>query len=97
VPDGVRWSNLATLGANVTGYIHSGAKANVNYRYRVAAFNSAGQSAFSATASLNPGTSPGEGVTGLARPATFSTRPIGAALPKGHALDELLGNAARAL
>lgn len=49
--DGTTWSTIATLGANTTSYGDSGLGHNVTYYYHVAAYNSAGTSSYSATAS----------------------------------------------
>lgn len=45
--DGGSWSQVATVGANVTTYVDSGLSAYTNYAYRVRATNSAGNSAYS--------------------------------------------------
>jgi len=51
---GVR--RIATVGANVTTFANTGLRASTRYRYRVRAYNSAGNSADSntATATTNP-------------------------------------------
>jgi M6 family metalloprotease-like protein len=52
---GGTWSTIATLGANSIGYNNTGLAANTIYHYRVAAFNSAGDSGFAtANATTNP-------------------------------------------
>jgi alpha-tubulin suppressor-like RCC1 family protein len=43
------WSQIATVGANVTAFASTGLKASTTYRYRVRAFNTAGTSAYSNT------------------------------------------------
>lgn len=50
-PDGSSWSNLATLGANVTSHTDNGLSPESTHHYRVQASNSAGASAFSNTGS----------------------------------------------
>lgn len=50
-PDGVNWSEIASLGSNVTSFTNTGLKAGTKYSYRVYAYNSVGNSAFSNTAS----------------------------------------------
>ena len=49
--DGSTWSTLATTGPGVTAYVDHSAAPSTTYRYRVVAFNSAGDSASSPTAS----------------------------------------------
>ena len=44
------WAQVATVGANVTTYRDAGLKQNTRYYYRVLAYNSAGNSAYSNTA-----------------------------------------------
>jgi subtilisin family serine protease len=43
------WSEIATVGANVTTFASTGLKASTTYRYRVRAYNAAGASAYSNT------------------------------------------------
>ncbi len=45
------FSQIATVGANVTSYQNTGLSANTNYYYRVRAYNAGGNSAYSNTAS----------------------------------------------
>jgi alpha-tubulin suppressor-like RCC1 family protein len=45
------WSQIATVGANVTSYSNTGLAANTTYTYRVRAYNAAGDSAYSNEAS----------------------------------------------
>jgi hypothetical protein len=45
--DGNNWSEIASLGSNVTGYSNTGLMANTIYYYRVLAYNSVGSSAYS--------------------------------------------------
>ncbi|WP_145986684.1 reprolysin-like metallopeptidase [Methylocaldum marinum] len=49
--DGVNWSEIASLGGNVTHFTNTGLSAGATYSYRVYAYNSIGNSAFSNTAS----------------------------------------------
>jgi predicted phage tail protein len=41
------FSQIATVGANVTSYQNTGLSGNTTYRYRVRAYNAAGNSAYS--------------------------------------------------
>jgi predicted phage tail protein len=47
----VSWTQIATVGANATTYTNSGLSAGTTYFYRVRAYNSAGYSGYSNTAS----------------------------------------------
>jgi subtilisin family serine protease len=49
--NGTKFSLIATVGANVTSYSNTGLKRNTTYWYRVRAYNDAGDSAYSNTAS----------------------------------------------
>jgi fibronectin type 3 domain-containing protein len=49
--DGVNFSEIATLGANATSYADTGVTASTTYDYRVRAYNGAGNSGYSNTAS----------------------------------------------
>ena len=49
---------IAQVGANVTSYNNVGLSAGVSYSYRVRAFNSKGNSAYSNTATATPSPSP---------------------------------------
>lgn len=49
--NGSKWSQIATVGANVTSYVSSGLKANTTYYFRVRSYNTAGNSAYSNTVS----------------------------------------------
>ena len=45
--NGSTWNRIATLGANVTAYTDTGLSCGQSYRYRVSAYNAAGESAAS--------------------------------------------------
>jgi Glycoside hydrolase family 44/PKD domain/Fibronectin type III domain len=47
------FSQIASVGANVTSYSNTGLKRNTTYRYRVRAYNAVGYSAYSGVASAN--------------------------------------------
>lgn len=49
--NGSKWTQVATVGANVTSYVNSGLKANTTYYFRVRSYNTAGNSAYSNTVS----------------------------------------------
>lgn len=49
--DGTTWTQVATVGSNVTNWQDTGRTAATTYSYRVRAYNSVGDSAFSNTAS----------------------------------------------
>jgi hypothetical protein len=49
--DGSSWTQLVTLGANVTTYTNTGLTKNKKYYYRVVAYNAAGDSPYSNVAS----------------------------------------------
>ncbi|HEV2762599.1 MAG TPA: fibronectin type III domain-containing protein, partial [Pyrinomonadaceae bacterium] len=66
--DGTKFSRIATLGPNVTGYSDLGRSASTTYYYRVQAFNAVGTSANSNTASARtfpPATTRPAAPTGL--------------------------------
>ncbi|MDX1905266.1 MAG: S8 family serine peptidase [Thermonemataceae bacterium] len=48
--DGTNFTEIASLGANVTSYSNTGLSANTTYYYRVRAYNAGGNSAYSNTA-----------------------------------------------
>src|SRR5207249_3607532 len=50
-PDGTLFSQIATLGANITAYSDSGVSAGSQYYYRVKAYNGIGDSAYTNIAS----------------------------------------------
>jgi predicted phage tail protein len=52
--DGVNFSQITTTGANVTSYKNTGLTSGTTYYYRVRATNTAGDSAYSNTASAIP-------------------------------------------
>jgi titin len=51
--NGVNFTQIATVGPNVTSYSDSGVRKNTLYYYRVRAYNSAGSSAYSNVASAH--------------------------------------------
>jgi predicted phage tail protein len=52
------FTQIATVGANVTTYSNTGLTAGVSYSYRVRAYNAGGNSAYSNTATATPSPSP---------------------------------------
>jgi hypothetical protein len=50
--DGVNWTLIATLGGNAVSFSNSGLSADTTYTYRVYAYNSIGNSAYSNSASV---------------------------------------------
>lgn len=56
--DGSTWSNIATLGSNVTSFADDGLNDDTTYFYRVSAANSAGSSAYTNTASATTDVQP---------------------------------------
>ncbi len=69
------FADLATVGANVTGYTNTGLAAGTRYQYRVAARNSAGTSSYSNVAdlTLSSGTTIPASPGGLSATQTSST------------------------
>ncbi|NIO81048.1 MAG: hypothetical protein GTN53_10600, partial [Candidatus Aminicenantes bacterium] len=59
-PDGTNFSQMDTVGANVTNYSDTTVAENTTYWYRVKAYNSAGDSAYSNTANATTPTCPVE-------------------------------------
>jgi uncharacterized protein YkwD len=53
-PDGTTWTEIATVGANVTTYSNTGLTCNQTYYYRVRAYNAQGNSGYSNTVSVAP-------------------------------------------
>jgi len=49
-PDGSNWTQIASVGANVTSYSHGGLQASTSYHYRVRAYNTYGTSGYTNTA-----------------------------------------------
>ena len=52
------FTQIAQVGTNVTTYSNTGLSAGVSYSYRVRAFNTSGNSAYSNTATATPSPSP---------------------------------------
>jgi Domain of unknown function (DUF1929)/Fibronectin type III domain len=67
--DGTSFTEIATVGANVTTYANTGLSASTQYWYRVRAYNGAGPSGYSnsanATTQAPPGPQPPSAPTGL--------------------------------
>jgi len=58
-PDGVNFTDLTTVGANIVTYVDTAVSAGVTYTYQVAAFNLGGSSAFAVSNSVTvPGPQP---------------------------------------
>lgn len=55
-PDGATWTQIDTVGANVTTYSNTGLTCDQTYYYRVRAYNTQGDSGYSNTASAMPST-----------------------------------------
>ena len=51
-PDGVNFTLIATVSANVTAWSNTGLAASTTYHYRVRAYNTGGNSVYSSTASI---------------------------------------------
>jgi N-acetylneuraminic acid mutarotase len=64
--DGTSFSQIATVGVNVSTYTNSGLTSGKKYYYRVRAYNAYGNSSYTNTASGTPGTTGG----------TFTTKPL---------------------
>lgn len=80
--DGVNWSLIATLGSNVTSFTNTGLAASTAYSYRVYAYNSIGNSAFSNTATAT--TSPAVAATpDTTAPVVTISNPAGGAKVSG--------------
>jgi hypothetical protein len=83
---GGSWAQVETPGANATSYADSGLASSTSYSYRVRAFNTAGDSAFSNTASAT--TSPAGGAHLWSRDFG-GTGSMDSVLPQGVAVDSL--------
>jgi hypothetical protein len=59
--DGVNFAQVATVGAGVTSYAATGLAASTAYTFRVSAYNAAGDSAYSASASATTPAAPSTG------------------------------------
>lgn len=73
-PDNVTFTQIATVGANATSYADIGLTAGTTYYYRVCAYNSGGNSAFSNTANATTQTAPPTAPTGLTATAISSSQ-----------------------
>jgi hypothetical protein len=76
--DGANFAQYAVVGAGVTSYAATGLNSSTAYTFRVAAFNSAGNSAYSNTATATTSDAP---VTG-ARPGPDNTGPTNRSILK---------------
>jgi fibronectin type 3 domain-containing protein len=72
--DGQLWSGLATVGANVKTYTHSGVTKGVKFYYRVRASNGAGDSARSPEASAIVGQTPPSAPSNLSATVLSNTQ-----------------------
>jgi pectate lyase len=76
--NGTTFSEIATVGANVTGYASAGLAASTTYYYRVRAYNSGGNSAYTNTANATTqaggGVNPPAAPSGLGASATSSSQ-----------------------
>lgn len=79
--NGRSWTNIANVGANATSYADNGVSARKTYSYRVRAFNDAGNSAYSSTATVTtPRASASSGIS-LGRPAATAAKSQSVAQP----------------
>jgi hypothetical protein len=84
------FSQVATVGANVTSYANTGLTASTSYSYRVRATNSGGDSAYSNTASATTAGAPSLTLNGGAVPITVApgaTITINVVNPTGNIKD----------
>jgi subtilisin family serine protease len=88
--DGQRWSQVATVGANVTGYADNSLKRNTTYFFRVRAYNAIGHSGYSDTASTR--TAASSLSAGLAGLSPFSDRAIASDDASSSAWQDLLAS-----
>lgn len=68
------FTEIATVGANITTYSNTGLNANTTYYYRVRAYNSAGNSAYSNTASATTAQVPPQAPSNLQATAASSSQ-----------------------
>lgn len=59
------WTNIATVGANVTGYYNTGLTLGTKYWYRVTAYNSSGNSAYTSQVSATTSTLSSVSISGF--------------------------------
>jgi hypothetical protein len=71
--NGSSWSQIATVGANATTYTATGLKKRTTYYFRVRAYNSAGNSAYTNTASTKTLTSGAVALASTTPTSVFST------------------------
>ena len=91
--DNGAWSQIATVGPNVTRYSDGGLQSNTRYVYRVRAYNSAGNSAYSntdgsmtLTGSTSPAPTPTTGISKITW-STVAASPIARAEAMGAAVN----------
>lgn len=74
--DGITWTQAANVGGNSTGHRVAGLQPGTPYSFRVAAYNSAGASGYSNTATASTPATPGVSVIGLTLINATTGQPI---------------------
>jgi subtilisin family serine protease len=72
--DGRSWSQIATVGADVTSFSSTGLKKNTTYHFRVRAYNGAGNSTYSSTASAKTFSNNSTSTNSIKSAGVFSTQ-----------------------